>query len=581
MATPAAPISVAPAASAAPAAVSAPSVAVSSSPSPASVPSTPAAQPANQGTGLSPVPAVPAVSESVQPPVVEQPAAPQGEPKNTDFPESEDGQNEFAMKHAEWRAKQQGPGDQGTKGPEGEAAKPEGEAKPGEPAAAKPTAPETPEQWSKLMEQKPALKNLLDADPEVKEMVFAQSRQLATAKPILEIAPTVAHAEFLRDRATEMVGLKTASMRMVENPESVPEFLNLFDSSFQRLDEKGQPVLDAQGKPVYDADRQVAISGLIGRELSGYDQQFKSEMEQLQSKLQTGVYPNEGAKALDQKRLNNMLLASDAINIANMVLSGKFFEEEAPEIPADASAEFRAWAEKERKEIADRKAEAEGKQSATGKQQRAAAKAQFTAEVKNQAGADAGTMIGTQLKQLEDAGAYIPEMYKQELYRDPATGQTSKVPALVADIWLAYEREVNLQPNGRPYPETDISAVSEQAQFELLPQNAQTKAAIADWHRRQMASRMPRLVQKAVERIQNLVKLDQGKMEERAAARRQAASPEPQSAGSGLQQGETDAEIFKAVDAEMAANPALRNLDSEEYDIQRVSRYWARKGGKK
>lgn len=48
------------------------------------------------------------------------------------------------------------------------------------------------------------------------------ARRLAAAEEVLNLVPTKADAEFMRQHATEMVGLKTASMRLAVNPESAP-----------------------------------------------------------------------------------------------------------------------------------------------------------------------------------------------------------------------------------------------------------------------------------------------------------------------------------------------------------------------
>ena len=535
MATPAVPATPA----AAPAASSAPA------PGPA-----PAASTQGPGSAASQVAAA-TQPESQQPaggapPAAQQPAATAAAPKATDFPNTQAGQydflkalNQYGREHPEGAPKpvdaQAAPGPEAVPAEAAQAVA--GEMKPGEAPPAAEAAPATPRQLADLMEKTPEFGAFMEAHPEVKGPVFALARKLAEVEPILAIAPTVGDAEFLRDTSTSMMALKTASLRTIENPESVPEFLNLFDSQFAQVDGEGKPVADAQGRPVLDADHAAVVNGLVNREMGKFRSQFATEIEQIKGRL-GGYYPNEAEKTLDTKRLQNLELADLAFQVIDQVRSGEYFETEMPAPPADATQEQKAWFERQKAELDRQREELKATKDGATKEQRTAAAAAFNTSVRNDLGMTAGRVIGEALKAIEEAGVYIPEMYKQEKYRDPS-GKEWNTPRIAAELFIAFENEL-MKPGSR--------TLLEITQHQLLPQNEQTKKIRQDYYARKAAEMIPQIVQKEVDRIQKLVKVDQSKQSEMLAARRQAAGPEPMTGGSSLPSGASDQQVMAAAE---------------------------------
>lgn len=521
MATPAAPISAAPAAPAA--APSAPAPASAPSSAPAS-PATPAAQP----------PAAPAAA-----PAAPAKWTPQSDhaPANTDFPNTREGQYEYLRANTEWEKTHPG----GQKPPE--AAKPaEAAPEPAKPAegaapeAAKPPeAPvdTTPQALAKMLDAKPALKAALEADGEAKGQIFSAFRKLASAEPILEIVPTIGDAKFMQEASSSMVSLKTAALRTINNPESLPQFLETFDKQFQQVNADGTAKLDAAGKPIYDADHGIIVGGIVNREVQRLTSDFTGEMDALKVKL-TGHYPNEMAKQMDQKRLDDLDYALTSLKVLEQVRSGEFFKPEPPALPDNATPEQKAWFEQQKKELADREAELEKKRTGADKEGRTAATQKFNNDVRGDMGASVGQILVEAMKRVTDSGAYIPEFYLQEKYRSP-NGTEMNTPRISAEIFLAFEKELT-RPGSR--------TLQEIVQHELLPQNEQTRELRKNWYAQKAAEMVPGLVDKEVDRIQKMVKIDADKQEAALKLRNGATNPEPQTP-SGLPQGASDEQIMR------------------------------------
>lgn len=501
-----------------PAAPSAPSA-----PAAASVPATPSTPSTPAAGGAPPAPAAPAVV---------------AEPKNTDFPGTADGQVAFLAAHKKWTAEQQKAPPQaiadqlGAQPAEAKAeAKPEpAEAKPGE-AKSEPEARPAPEptalpkQLADLLEAKPERKALIDADPELKGLIFGNARRLAALEPIAEIVPSVADAEFMAEHTAALVGMKTASMRMIDMPETAPQVLEMLDQQFAIVDKDGKPVLGPDGKPTYAEDRRPFLDAVVNREVSQYKQQFATERQALEQKLKSGVYPNEAAKAVDQARYEKLELAELWADMFEQIKSGEFFKSDAPEIPPDATPEFKAWAEAEQRRIAEEAAKLDQKKQGVSKEGRQAEKQQFSTQVRGDMGSIAGRVIGEELKAQIESGVYIPEFYMQEKYVNPATGKETNTAAIVARIFMNFENEL-MRPGSR--------SLMEITQHELLPPTEQTREIRKQYYQRKAAELLPGLIKKEVERIQNLVKVDQSKLEERLGKRKEVAQAEPHTGGSGL-----------------------------------------------
>ncbi len=563
MASPAGPVSAPPAAPAPAAAPAAPAA--------SSVPATPAAAPAAEpaaaaqpGGGAPPASSAPAAAAA--------PAAAPAEPKNTDFPNTRDGQIKFLAEHRQWEANsKKAPEAPATVDPKAAAAQlgaqPDPAAKPAEAAAAKPEAgaqpapakPEEaaalPRQLAEMLEAKPERKAFLDADPELKGALFTNAKRLAKLEPLGERFPTVADADFAIDATTQLVSLKTASMRMLDNPESADQVLSLLDQQFAVVDKDGRPVVGADGKPEYAPDRRPFIDAVIGREVAQYKQQFSTEIAQLKAKLASGVYPNEAAKAMDTQRLDNLEYAALWADMWDGIRTGEYFKTAAPEIPADATPEFKAWAENEKKRLADESAAIDAKKQGASKEERTAQKAQFQSQVRSDMGSTAGKLIGETLRQVVDDGQYIPQFYLQEKHIDPATGKETNTSALAARIFIQFENEM-MKPGSR--------TMMEIAQHELLPANDQTREIRKGYYQRKAAEIIPGLVEKEIERIQGLVKLDSDEQAKRLTARQQAAQPEPSTGGSGLPQNASDEQIYAAAEEAAKKNPLFANASPQD-----------------
>jgi hypothetical protein len=535
-------------ASSAPASSSAPSQGASSTPS-----STPAT-PQTPATSATPTGGAAAPGTGAAPAAPAAPPKGAEAPKATDFPNTTTGQYEFAKANNEWwrahpdgaaaptenaqaadaTATETATATQANQGTEEQIA--DGQKPPQAEAA-----PATPRQLSELMEKTPEFGAFMDAHPEVKGPVFALARKLAEAEPILAIAPTVGDAQFLQEQASNQVALKTASLRTIYNPESVPEFLSIFDQQFQQVDAQGNPVVDAQGQPIFDADHAAVVGGLVNRELQKFSGKFKTEIEQLTAKL-GGYYPNEAAKAADQKRLENLELGNLALQVLDQIRDGSIFETPAPALAADATEEQKAWFAQQQADLARQRQELDDQKKGANKEERTAAAQKFNADVRGDMGLAAGKIMQEALERIEESGAYIPEMYKQEKYRDQ-NGKEWNTPRISAELFIQFEKEL-MRPGSK--------TLLEITQHELLPRNEQTRKIRQEYYQRKAVEIIPGLVDKEVARIQALVKVDQQKQEEQLNRRRQAANPEPSTGGSSLPQGASDAQIMAA--AEEAAS---------------------------
>ena len=556
---------------AAPSVPSIPAVAVPAAAAPAAPP-TPSTPQAPGGT--TPVPAA-----GGQPPAAAAPAAPQA-PKNTDFPNTPDGQVQFLSELKKWEKEHPKPAGEGASAAasgvtaDDKAAAAQLGAQPGEKPAAEaapeaPAAPVTPQALAELMEKAPALKAALEGSPEAREALFGMARRTAELEPIAKIFPTVGDAEFAQQHAQELVGLKTLSMRALDRPETVPELLGAFDSQFAIVDGEGKPVLDAQGRPTYAGDRKVFQDALVARDLSGYKETITPQLEQLKAKLANGVYPHEAARALDQKKLESLEYAQLALQVVDQIRSGEWFQESAPEIPADASAEFRAWAEQERARLDAQQQELDGKKKSATEQERQQQRAAYQNAVRGDMGMTVGTMIGQKLREIMDAGVYIPEFYLQEKYRD-ASGRETNTAAIAARLFHQFENEL-MKPGSR--------TLMEITQHELLPENDQTRSIRKDWYARRAAEIVPRLVQAEVDRIQGLVRIDQEKQRGRQAERSQAAQPEPHSGGSATPQGASEQQLRTQAEEMAKKDPQFASATPSEKQARIVTQYNRLRGG--
>lgn len=551
MPVPAAAPSPAPAAPSAPA-PSAPVSAPAPSSAPPITPSAPESQPAPSAE-----PGAPAAA-----PAPYDPKTAPAPPKNTDYPNTTDGQAEFASQMTRWYkehpdgevkpAAEAPPAPEAPQTPEEKAlaeSQPENAPKPAEPEA----AAATPQALAEFLKEDAALSAALEGNPKAKGAMFKMARELAEAAPIRAIFPTEGDAKFAQEYSSNMVGLKTAAMRMIDNPENAPAFLEMYDSQFARVNADGTPILE-NGKPVYDADRQTTIDALFNREVQSYTKKFTGEIADLKTKL-AGHYPNDAARNADQSRLDSLEYASTALSVLDSIRDGSFFESGPPELPADATEEHKAWFQGEQAKLAAQKKELDDQKKGAGKEERTAAQQQFQTAVRNDMGASVGGVIGTALKAVTDSGVYIPEFYLQEKHVDAATGKETNTSALLARVFFQFENEI-MKPGSRTLLDT--------VQHELLPQNDQTRQIRKDWYARKAAELVPGLVQKEVDRIQGLVKLDQQKQDERLKKRNEVAQPEPNTGGSQLPQGASREQILAAAEEVAKKDPGWATANPTE-----------------
>jgi len=298
----------------------------------------------------------------------------------------------------------------------------------------------------------------------------------------------------------------------------------------------------------------MTIGAIFNREVQQYTQKFTSEISDLKTKL-AGNYPSDAARNADQKRLDNLEYAQVSLSVLDQIRDGSFFEDGPPELPADATPEQKAWFEGEQAKIAAQKKELDDAKAGGRKEERTAAAAKFNASVREDMGGTVATNIKSAIKAITDSGVYIPEFYLQEMHTDTATGQATNLPAIAVRLFTAFENEL-MRPGSRA--RMDI------ANHELLPQNEQTREIRKTWYARKAAEMIPGLVQKEVDRIQSLVKLDQDKQAEREKTRNQVAQPEPSTGGSSLPQGASREQILQAAEEAAKKDPGFATASPNE-----------------
>jgi hypothetical protein len=464
----------------------------------------------------------------------------------TDFPNTPDGQAEFiSARHKHLADVRAGkvpaavPQPPAAGAPQAPAADPAAQeaaeaahaaAGPGgaDPNAAQPGAPDpnaqpagdvTPQSLAEMMTAKPALKDFFEANPDVNGPIFNMARENAKLKSIAELVPSRADAEFMADHSAALVGLKTAAMRAVDDPAMVPEVLKQFDQQFAYVNDKGEPVLTPDGKPSYAPDHKVFTNAIMDREVKGYIDRYQSEFDGLKNKV-NGVYPSAQAKALDEARLENLDYAITALKVLDQIRSGEFFQEEAPQLPADATPEMRDYFERQKADLKRQRDELENRTNGQKTEARQRERTEFRAQVNADKGSIAGRIIGEQIKQAIDSGVYIPEFYLQEKARDN-NGNELNVSALAARIYDQFEKTLT-RPGSR--------SLMTVAEHEMLPVGQQSREIRSAWHKERASEIIPELVKAEIQRIQGLVEKDRAKQGNLAEARRNATGPEPVSA---------------------------------------------------
>jgi hypothetical protein len=156
-----------------------------------------------------------------------------------------------------------------------------------------PTPALDPEQLSKIADEKPEFKQLLEADPELKELLYHNAREAAEVKQFREFFPDVQSAKFAHENATTFVDVRDTFLGSTTAEGTKATLQKMAQLAIER-DDQGNPIID----PMTNQPK-------IGDDFYGFldhtrDINMQYDREEIQSRITANQYPNDAARERDQ-----------------------------------------------------------------------------------------------------------------------------------------------------------------------------------------------------------------------------------------------------------------------------------------
>lgn len=378
-----------------------------SAPAPAPAP---VAAPAPVVTPAAPIvaPAAPVVSAPVAdapapvvtdiPAPVVAPAATEAptQPKAADFEDPAEflgAHSKWERDNAEWLEKNLAKPAEASATPEVEAAKVEEDSKIEEAVIPEDVPAPTPAALDKLIKGDEALKAALEANPKAKGELMKMARELAEAKPIASLFPTVESAQFAQQTANEYVGLRSKFEMAVESGDINDAFTSFVDQ-FTIIGTDGKPVLDAKGQPQLAEDFNLLTSHIRQLDIDGNISELTERLEA--AKAGTYQYKSDAARERDEQRL----------------MAFEFIKDDAV---TEDKPDYSALPEQTRKDLETRDARIKeledaqkGKEQGQTKEAKAATRQQWETDFGREHAKSLLTQSEAVIKDLRAAGALIP-----------------------------------------------------------------------------------------------------------------------------------------------------------------------------
>jgi hypothetical protein len=427
------------------------------SPAPSSAPSSAPATPA-PAAPVAPAPPVPPASAPAAPAAAPAaPAAPAaGAPKPEDYPANQDGVEQFIEANEKWKAEHP---DEAAKAAEAAAKEAEGrapgaqpeEVKPAEaPKPEEPKAPEaakpagelpTPQEFDSLLAAKPAFKALFDADPEAKTAVMDLARAVEAARPIIDMLPTVAEAEFAVKTGNQFLDLQHKFAMSTEVPEVGEQGFKDFVNLFQIVDDKGQPVME-NGAPVMAPSFDFLSKKLTTGAITNSVTSAKAEADRLAAQVANGTFPSEEAKEAARTAAVDADYKYKALKYVGELLAQDDEGPGLPDLPADATPAQRAFQDELKRQ---QEALKQTKTTAT-KEARVKERVAFERHINGQWGDGVGEYVENEIKARRDRGEALPDLILQQTWINPVTQQATKIPRYAAEIYNEFNAKVHSIP---------------------------------------------------------------------------------------------------------------------------------------
>ena len=394
-----------------------------------------------------------------------------------------------------------------------EAPKPAEAPKVDEPAAA-PAAAATPKALDDLFNAKPALKAAFDADPEAKAVLMETARQAEAARPILDMLPTVEEARSVVETANLYSGIQHSLAMSEENPEAGERGFQQFLDLFKLRDDKGQ-VMMKDGQPVLAQSFDYLSQRIATGALSGTLGASKQELDALNQKLATGVYPSDALKEADRVAAVDLGYKIAAIEYVAEMLKDDGGPGELPALPDDATPAQKEFQQRLQKDLEERnKAKGEG-----AKAKRVADRRALEVRVNQAYGGGIGEYIDNELTARKARGEVIPDFILERKWINPATNQETKV----RDFGMRVMNRFNVKVNSIP------SVARKLQELELA--GAPAEAQRIEYFSKLRSLYLPGIFDQEFNAIHDSIRSMSRQSQERQAAVAQVARVEPQTGG--------------------------------------------------
>ena len=549
--SPVAPAPAAPAASA-PAAPAAPVAATPAAPVTSAAPAPVAPAPAAPAAPAAAIPAAPAVPAKYDPQTATAP------PKATDYPDTDDGMEEFGTAQTAWafahpdeaeklrlerRGDQPAPAEPDTIAEA--AAKVEGEPETPKPAAA-PVAAATPAVIDEWMGKSAKLKEAFAENPELQGAIMEMARANEAAKPIVEKISSAEEADFLIDHAGKLVSLQANWMLSAEDPEMVTTAWDQTVDMFKSRDKDGKEILGADGKAQLDPDFKPFIQKAATVEMSSHIDRAVKQIETLKARL-AGNYPNDEAKDADTEALEDAEYTKKAFDLVMEHLSGTAGELKLPALPPNATPEQLAF----QKDLERREAEHQTKTGQKTTADRKGARVALDNEIGRAWATRVSTQIDTHVAAMKERGEYLPDFVLSDKWVNPETGKVGKVTDFGARIWLALQNKIF----GNPVHQAKLASLQAMG---LAGKDART--AELD---RLTNVYLPKIIEGRVTEIQNGIR-NSGKKPAAATPGQPVARVEPSSQATVMPQAMGEDQLRTWAETEAKKDPAFAAMTAKE-----------------